>query len=31
MNHLTNDVVIIVISLLIPIIITILTILSGKK
>ena len=31
MNHLTNDVVIIVISLSIPIIITILTILSGKK
>jgi hypothetical protein len=31
MNHLTNDVVIIVISLSIPIIITILTILSGKE
>jgi hypothetical protein len=31
MNHLTNDIVIIVISLSIPIIITILTILSGKK
>ena len=31
MNHLLNDVVIIVISLSIPIIITILTILSGKK
>jgi hypothetical protein len=31
MNHLLNDVVIIVISLSIPIIITILTILSGKE
>jgi hypothetical protein len=31
MNHLLNDVVIVVISLSIPIIITILTILSGKE